>query len=167
MVLCKRCWRKFNQLKCKSQLQFRAEGIKPDDRINNELLIINLAAVVGRRNSTACTKPSAVAGYAVGQFSVHNSATKICYVLLVRLQPKPKSAWRSLFSFSTYFVLWFFNLAIVSGGLLSKSKHQDTTKYFNQNRDNKICSTTQPQRFLQHISVDTVFKVQAKEMLQF
>ncbi len=48
-----------------------------------------------------------------------------------------------------------------------KSKHQDTTKYFNQNRDNKICSTTQPQRFLQHISVDTVFKVQAKKCYSF
>ncbi len=35
-----------------------------------------------------------------------------------------------MLSFCTYFVLWFFNLAFVSGGLLFKSKQQNTTKYF-------------------------------------
>ncbi len=93
------------------------------------------------------------------QFGGHSflSSDKNYYVLLVRLEPKPTSTWRSLFSFSIYFVLWFFNLAFVSGGLLFMSKHRTwqnvltktvTTKFAQRHNRNDFCNIFRWTQFL-------------------
>ncbi len=76
---------------------------------------------------------------------------------MVRLEPKPTSAWRSLFSICTYFGLWFFNLAFVSGGLLFMSEHRTwqnvltktvTTKFAQRHNRNDFCNIFRWTQFL-------------------
>ena len=60
-----------------------------------------------------------VTSYAVGQLVVRNSQTKLlCFI---------GKTWTKAHIGLTFFVLWFFNLSFVNGGLWLKSKQQDTT----------------------------------------
>ena len=60
-----------------------------------------------------------VTSYALGQLVVRNSQTKLlCFI---------GKTWTKVHIGLTFFVLWFFNLSFVNGGLWLKSKQQDTT----------------------------------------
>ena len=54
------------------------------------------------------------------------------------MNQSPHLTGRSLLNFCTFFVLWFFNLAFVTGGLWFKSKQQDTTIYFGRTQQQKF-----------------------------